>query len=471
MTKAYIGVRLRRLREEHGLTQTALAKALDISSSYLNQIENNQRPLTVPVLLRINAHFGIDVQMFSDNDEAALVSGLRDMLVDIGHAPSSMAEVRAIASNMPELGRALLQLHGDYCDARERADMLAERLSEPDIVRLARLPHAGDQVRDYFNRRHNHVAELDHAAERLHQQVELSHGDVHRFLREHLLKAHGMTVTTSTGPSTASRGEHRFEAERQSVVLAPHLTPGQQAFQMAVELARLEHGETMDRLIADAGFDGDEQHRLARIGLGNYFAGALLMPYGPFLAAAEASGYDIEWLAQRFGVGFESVCHRLSTLQRPGAHGLPFCFIRVDRAGNVSKRHSATEFQFSRVGGSCPLWIVYEAFNQPGRVLTQIAAMPDGRHHFWISRQVSSGPSFHGSQRKTFAVSLGCELRHAQRLVYSRGLDLRPGNDATPIGPGCRVCDRHVCIQRAFPALSSASRADVAESRLSASGT
>jgi len=177
------------------------------------------------------------------------------------------------------------------------------------------------------------------------------------------------------------------------------------------------------------------------------------MPYGAFLQAAEELGYDIERLANRFGVGFEAVCHRLSTLQRPGAPGLPFFFVRVDRAGNVSKRHSAADFHFSRVGGTCPLWIVYEAFSQPERVLTQIAAMPDGRNYFWIARQVVSGPVGYGRPQKTFAVGLGCDLRHAHRLVYSRGLDLSAPTAATPIGAGCKVCEREDCAQRAFPSL------------------
>ena len=138
---------------------------------------------------------------------------------------------------------------------------------------------------------------------------------------------------------------------------------------------------------------------------------------------------------------------------RRGAAGLPFFFIRVDRAGNISKRHSATDFHFSQVGGSCPLWIIYEAFNQPGRILTQVARMPDGRRHFWLARQVSSGPVGHGQPRKTFAVALGCELQHADRLVYARGLDTQNPSNAVPIGPGCRVCPREDCMQRAFAAL------------------
>jgi XRE family transcriptional regulator, fatty acid utilization regulator len=194
-----------------------------------------------------------------------------------------------------------------------------------------------------------------------------------------------------------------------------------------------------------------ETHALARIGLANYFAGALLMPYGAFLAAAERERYDIERLGALFGVGYETICHRLSSLQRPGALGVPFFFIRVDRAGNISKRQSATDFHFSRVGGTCPLWNVYEAFAQPGRILTQVAQMPDGRTYLWIARTVQHAAGGDGDPGKTFAIGLGCDIRHAGRLVYSKGLALADPAAATPIGAGCKVCERPACPQRAFP--------------------
>ncbi|MCF2135472.1 DUF2083 domain-containing protein, partial [Mycetohabitans sp. B3] len=123
----------------------------------------------------------------------------------------------------------------------------------------------------------------------------------------------------------------------------------------------------------------DEARGVARIGLANYFAGALLLPYRPFLDAAASTRYDIDQLARRFEVGFETICHRLSTLQRPNARGVPFIFVRTDSAGNISKRQSATAFHFSRVGGNCPLWVIHQAFARPGQFLTQVAQMPDER--------------------------------------------------------------------------------------------
>jgi len=452
MSKVYMGVRLQRLREEHRITQVALAKALGISPSYLNQIERNQRPLTVPILLRINAQFGVDVQFFAEDDEARLIADVRDVLAETGAGTVSVAETRSLASNMPEIARAVVELHRRGRAAAERADALAAQLGDGHKLASQAQPGASDEVRDYLNRRYNHVAELDQAAEAIFEESGLAVGDVATRLAQRLVQRHGVRIAVAGADDTAF-GKQRFDAGNRVLHLPEYLRPGQQAFQMAMQLALLELGGMLDQLIRDGGFAGAESQRLARIGLANYFAGALVMPYALFLQAAEELSYDIERLSNRFGVGFEAVCHRLSTLQRPGAPGLPFFFVRVDRAGNVSKRHSAADFHFSRIGGTCPLWIVYEAFSQPERVLTQIAGMPDGRNYFWIARQVVSGAVGYGRPQKTFAVGLGCDLRHAHRLVYSRGLDLSDPGAATPIGVGCKVCERQRCPQRAFPSL------------------
>jgi predicted transcriptional regulator len=231
--------------------------------------------------------------------------------------------------------------------------------------------------------------------------------------------------------------------------LSTSLNPGQQAIRMGAQIALLECADLIDEIIEEERFDDVQTQILTRVGLANYFAAALVLPYGAFLEASETTRYDIELLTEHFAMGWESVCHRLSTLQRPKARGVPFSFVRVDRAGNMSKRQSATGFPFSRSGGTCPLWNVYEAFNAPGRVMTQIAAMPDGQRYLWIARTVTHQHGGFGRPGKSFAIGLGCEIRHAGRLVYSAGMDLHATEAATPIGPGCKTCDRLTCPQRA----------------------
>lgn len=466
MRKAFMGVRLKRLREERGLTQVALARALDLSASYLNQLEKNQRPLTVPILLKINAVFGIDVQLFSEDEEARLIADLRDVLADPGlDEEIALTEIREIASNMPAVGRAIVKQHHRLRQASERADALATRLGvgAEDRAPAQLMPY--EQVRDYFYAHHNYFAELDEAAERIFVAARLSVGDCATGLKRHLADRLGVQVVIEPPSQTHHPLQRSFDASARILRLSSTLMPGQMAFEMATQLAYIEMGDVIDALARDAAAGSEETYRLARIGLANHFAGALIMPYGLFFEAAERLRYDIDLLRQRFGVGFETICHRLSTLQRADARGVPFFFVRVDRAGNISKRQSATDFHFSRVGGSCPLWNVYEAFATPGRILTQLASMPDGRTYLWIARTVSRGQGGYGAPSKTFAIGLGCDLSHAHRLVYAKGLDLKDQSAAVPIGAGCKICERPSCPQRAFPAIGRRTAIDENERR------
>lgn len=450
MRKTFMGVRLRKLRAERGLSQVALAHALGLSPSYLNQIEQNQRPLTVAVLLKISRTLGVDVQQFSEDEEARLVADMREALADNpGGEAVALPELREVASQMPAIGRAIVALQRRHQEAMERLEAMAAELGDERGELTSARPMPFEAVRDFFFANQNYFDPLDVAAEALASQARAGGGPLSEWLLQRLMKNHGVRVVPTDEGATDS--QRRYDPASRVLRLSAGLEPGQQAFQLATQLALLEQSGQIDSLADAAGFDDDRAHGLARIGLANYFAGALLLPYGVFLAAAEGRRYDIDQLARRFGVGFETVCHRLSTLQRPEAPGVPFFFIRVDRAGNISKRQSATHFHFSKTGGTCPLWNVYEAFAQPGRILPQLARMPDGRTYLWIARTVSHGQRGFGSPGKTFSIGLGCDIRHAPRLVYAKGLDLKDPDAPTPIGMGCKVCERMACPQRAFP--------------------
>lgn len=466
MKKLYGGMRLKRLREERRLTQQALADRIGVSLSYLNQIENNQRPLTAAVLLKLNAAFGLDVQLFSGEDEARLVGELRAALADPGLGQSvALAEIKEIAANMPAVGRALVLLQKRLTRAQEEAAAFAARLGggreEPGAAPFLATPF--EEVRDFFTARHNHVDALDRAAEAVSGLMGDPIGRMAPALEAYLRTRHGVSLLRREAEGL----QRAFDPEARILHLSERLTAGRQAFQMATQLAFLEFGPLLEAQLASAAFSTGEARALTRIGLANYFAGALILPYRAFLEAAEALRYDIDLLGRKFGVGFETISHRLSTLQRPGAQGVPFFFIRVDRAGNISKRQSATDFHFSRGGGTCPLWNVYEAFSHPGWILTQLAEMPDGRTYLWVARMVSQRIGGYGAPEKSFAVGLGCDLHHARRLVYSTGLRLDDPQARTPIGAGCKICERPACPQRAFPPVARPLAVD--ENRRSAS--
>ncbi|MEV7844903.1 short-chain fatty acyl-CoA regulator family protein [Streptomyces cyaneofuscatus] len=445
--KIYAHAKLRRLRRERGMNQVELARALGLSTSYLNQIEHSRRPLTAPVLLRIAEVFGVDPEFFSEADEERLTTDLRAALGDEACGTQvPLEEAADVARDHPEVARALVALHHRYRDAAERVVALAPPQDGESL--LTAEPH--DEVRDFFYAHHNHFGALDAVAERT--AADLGTGSAGRTadaLKERLAARHGITVVVADPERAADA--RKFDPGSGLLLLSPWLSEAQRAFQLATQLALLEHGSLLDTLVAGGELASEQAAGLARIGLANYFAGALLMPYTAFHRAAEELRYDIELLQARFGVGFETVCHRLSTLQRTGERGVPFSFLRVDRAGNISKRQSASDFHFSRLGGTCPLWTVYEAFSAPGRILTQVAEMPDGKRYFWVARTVTRGGFGHRAPRADFAVALGCELRHAHRLVYAGGLALDDPRSVTPIGLGCRICERQDCAQRARP--------------------
>ncbi|MGE2719499.1 acetate metabolism transcriptional regulator RamB [Mycolicibacterium celeriflavum] len=457
MAKTFVGSRVRQLRSERGFSQAALAQMLDISPSYLNQIEHDVRPLTVAVLLRITEVFGVDATFFASEDDTRLVAELREVTLDRDlDIDVDLAEIADMVAAHPNLARAMVNLHRRYqLTTTQLAAATEDRFNAGGGFSSGSgaitMPH--EEVRDYFYERQNYLHELDTAAEDLTIRMRMHRSELARQLSDRLTMVHGVRITQrmDLGESVL----HRYDPETKTLVLNNHLSSGQTVFRMAAELAYLEFGGLIDKLVDEGKFTSEESTRLARMGLANYFAAAMVLPYTQFHDVAENFRYDVERLSAFYSISYETIAHRLSTLQRPSMRGVPLSFVRVDRAGNMSKRQSATGFHFSSSGGTCPLWNVYETFANPGKILVQVAQMPDGRNYLWVARTVERRAQRYGQPGKTFAIGLGCELRHAHRLVYSEGLDLS-GEVATPIGAGCRVCERDNCPQRAFPALGRA---------------
>lgn len=449
MAKTFAGARLRRLREEQGLTQVALARVLGLSTSYVNQLENDQRPITVPVLLTLTERFDLPTHYFAPESDARLVSDLRAVLADTS---ATAAQVEELVARMPAIGQTLVNLHRRLHDTTADLEALHSR-ANVDTPGIAQQPMPFEEVRDFFYDRKNYIGELDVAAEDLFNENRLRIGGLDGQLAQLLADQLDVTVVIDDGQALDPNSKRLFAPESKTLYLARWLHPGQRAFQLATQIALLTQDRLISGIIAADDQLSDDARGVARIGLANYFAGALLLPYLRFLDAAEGVRYDIDQLARRFEVGFETICHRLSTLQRPNARGIPFIFVRTDSAGNISKRQSATAFHFSRVGGNCPLWVVHHAFSRPGQFLTQVAQMPDDRSYFWIARTTTAEPSRYLGPDKSFAIGLGCDVAHAGKLIYSVGIDPTNTESIVPIGAGCKICDRPACPQRAFPYL------------------
>jgi XRE family transcriptional regulator, fatty acid utilization regulator len=445
--KLYAGAKLREIRRRLGLTQKDFAAKLGVSLPYLNQMENNNRPVSTTVVLALAQEFGLDVTELSTGDSERLVSDMREALADpvFGDATAPLADLRLTASNAPALARAFLELHRSYRQTHERLASLDEALGRED-ARTQTSPW--DEVRDFFHYCDNYIDAVDRAAENFGAQEKGADRSDRRRAALDWLQGHDVTVRLSdSGPLRL------YDATSQTLHLSARAAPETQSFQLLLQVALLRQNQLLEATLDLARFHSDEARAIAKIGLANYFAGAALMPYAAFLAAAQDCRHDLEILANRFGASIEQVAHRLSTLQRPGAKGIPFFFVRVDQAGTITKRHSATRLQFARFGGACPLWNVHRAFETPGHFLRQLAETPDGVRYISLARDVSKPGGSFGAPVRRYAIALGCEVRHAGSLVYGDNLDLRNASAFEPIGISCRICERRECHQRSVPPL------------------
>ncbi|RVQ65272.1 XRE family transcriptional regulator [Croceicoccus ponticola] len=441
--RIFAGQSVRALRERHGMKQAELAAALAISVSYLSQIESDDRPLTAPILATLTRRFGMARDEIRGESSDARAEALLQAASDpIFAEPLDEALASRAVRQLPHLAERFVALHRAYRDAGERLQMLDEAMGA-GTDRTARLPW--EEVRDWFHDAGNYVDALDRAAEDLATRLAADGASPGTIALERFAgNALGLTVVDGDGAAL-----RRMEAGR--LTLDSAQPPETRRFQLAHQIVALALKQDVEAVIAVSGLTTQAARDLLAVGLANYTAGALLMPYATFRDAALGERHDIDRLTRRFSVSFEQACHRLSTLQRPDARGVPFFFCRVDMAGNITKRHSATRLQFARFGGACPLWIVHEAVAIPDRILTQLAEMPDGVRYVSMAKGlVKPSGSFTRPPRR-YAVALGCEAEHAGSFIYADGMDLSARSSATPIGTSCRICPRESCDQRAFP--------------------
>lgn len=89
----------------------------------------------------------------------------------------------------------------------------------------------------------------------------------------------------------------------------------------------------------------------------------------------------------------------------------------------------------------------------PGMIRTQLARLPDGTTFFCIARTVAKPSGGFRDPQTMLSIGLGCDAAHARDIVYADGVDTTHRDHVSEIGPGCRICDRTDCRQRAFPPL------------------
>jgi predicted transcriptional regulator/transcriptional regulator with XRE-family HTH domain len=442
--KLFLGARLKRLRRDRGLNQTRMADELGISASYLNHLERNQRPVTAGILLRLAETFDIDIKAFaSESGDPAGAQQLSEifsdpMLTDLGISRYELVE---LADNAPAIADGIARLYTAFRELQRRPADAPAGGTDPRVLITPET-----WVRDYIQAQRNHWPELEEGAETLGGA--LNHPlSVAEPLRQRLKDAWGVEVRV-VSPEVLEDASQSYDPQRRTLMLSSLLRPENRTFGIAYQLSLLEFAPTIAKMLEAARPPDPGSRRLLHMSFANYAAGAIMMPYGKFLRAAEEQRYAIDRLCSQFGANVEQVSHRLTTMGRSGAKGVPFFMLRVDPAGNISKRYAGESFPFSHFGGTCPRWQLHAAFQTPGQTIRQIIETPDGQRFFTISRTIERPirPDLHDDA--LLAIGLGCDVKHAHRIAYSDGLDLL-NTPATPVGPACAICPRLQCRYRA----------------------
>jgi predicted transcriptional regulator/transcriptional regulator with XRE-family HTH domain len=438
-----IGGRIKRLRRQKNMGQAELAQVLGISPSYLNLIEHNRRRVTVSVLMKAASHFGVEAGELADNEEPRLTGDLMEIFGDNLFADSDVTnqDIRDFAGSNPAVARAVLRLFDSWRALKAQTADAAARGLEPGVL------VATDAVSDFLQENSNYFGPLEDEAERMRHDIDFAADSFEYGLKTYLFNVFGLQWKVTPLPGGTAR---RLDATRGEILTSDVLPGETSVFVAAQQLALMASGHTIDRLIAESTLPA-EAAPLARNALAAYVAGALMMPYAPFLAACRETRYDIERVGRRFRASFEQVCHRMTSLQRPGQSGVPLHLVRTDIAGNISKRFSLSGIHIPRHSGACPRWNVYAAFLHPQEINVQVSQMPEGQRYFCIAKSIAKGGHRHGAPRRHLSIGLGCHVALAGQLIYSDGLDLDDPRLAVPIGVGCRSCPRLDCEQRAQP--------------------
>lgn len=451
--KIFAGPRLRRIRNQLELTQTAMAEELGISPSYLNLIERNQRPLTVQLLIKLSTVYKLDLDELQ-GETTGTVSALKEVFGDpllAGELPGD-TELLEVADAAPNAASGVLKLYRAYKESQSRLSDLSDLLAQEGrttAVTDTRLPV--DEVRDVFEKRSNYSDPIEAAAETFYEQLAPG-DDLAAALKTWLAKEHGIVVRLLP-VHTMPNWRRRFDRHSMRLFLSERLSPFDQLREIALEAAQLAFRDAILEELGKLDLSSDEARRLARFEIARYAAHALMMPYGAFQAAAQRARYDVDVLRSRFHVSYEQAANRLTMLQRPGATGVPFFMLEVDNAGNRFRRAGARGFPHSRFGGACPKLNIHVSFTQPGQIFVDAVEMPDGAEFLVISRTLEGPQVAYNERVRRTALMLVCDIGFRDEVVYGAAVT-GAGQAPTPVGPACRLCERPSCLSRAEPPLT-----------------
>ena len=448
-----IGPKIKAFRRQLGLQANKLAEELNISPSYLNLIEGGKRKIDGDLLLKICEKLNIELSQLSSKTDINLENTLSEILDDQLFEDLDILgpEVRDLVGTNPKIGKAIVRL-GDILKKKDHEMINKIETISGKIVDNRKNSFPGEVISDFLQENKNYFPKLEHFANSIFAKVQKNNRTRYISLCDFLKKEYSIIVKDII-PEEKKPFSKVFNKKTKELLLSDYNSLETKKLHAAAQIAQEGAINLINSYLGKFKFPSEESKRLTQVALLNYCGAAILMPYKLFHAECKKLKYDLQLLQNTFATSFEQVAHRVTCLQDSKLPGIPFHFLRVDMAGNISKRFSLSGIEIPRYGGACPRWNVYSAFTRPGVIQAAVSKMTNGEKYVCIARTVEKGVGRYGQSKSILSIGLGCEAKYAKEFVYTENLDISDKKTEIPIGVSCRTCDRLDCSQRAFPPL------------------
>ena len=448
-----IGPKIKSFRRQLGLQANKLAEQLGISASYLNLIESGKRKIDGDLLLKVCEELKIELSDLTNKSDLNLVNDISELLDDKLFEDLDIVgpEVKDLVNTNPKIAKALIKLGDNFKQKDHEMINKVENLSGK-IIDSRKTAFPGEVISDFLQEKKNYFPKLEEFANNVFEKVQKNNRTRYVALCEFLKTEYSITVKDVI-PDEGKPFSKIFDKNKKELLLSDYNSLETKKLHAAAQIAQEGAMEEINNYLSEFKFPTEESKRLTQIALLNYCGAAILMPYKLFHSECKKLKYDLELLQNTFATSFEQVAHRVTSLQDPKLPGIPFHFLRVDVAGNISKRFSLSGIEIPRYGGACPRWNVYSAFSRPGVIQAAVSKMTNGEKYVCIARTVEKGVGRYGQKKSMLSIGLGCEAKYAKDFVYTENLSLSDKKTEIPIGVSCRTCDRLDCSQRAFPPL------------------
>ncbi|MDC0054346.1 short-chain fatty acyl-CoA regulator family protein [Candidatus Pelagibacter sp.] len=448
-----IGPKIKGFRRQLGIQANKLAEKLNISPSYLTLIEGGKRKIDADLLLKICQELKIEVSDLAIKSDINLANNISELLDDklFDDLDILGPEVKDLANTNPKIGRALIRL-GDILKKKDHELVNKIEKLSGKIVDSRKSSFPGEVISDFLQENKNYFPRLEDFANKIFDRVKQNNRTRYIALCNFLKSEYEITVKDVI-PEEGKPFSKIFNKKNKELILSDYLSLETKKLHAAAQIAQEGAIDEINRLLESFNFPSEESKKLTNVALLNYCGAAILMPYKLFHSECKKLKYDLELLQNTFATSFEQVTHRVTCLNDPDLPGVPFHFLRVDVAGNISKRFSLSGIEIPRYGGACPRWNVYSAFSRPGVIQAAVSKMTNGEKYVCIARTVEKGIGRYGQKKSMLSIGLGCEAKYAKDFVYTENLDIHDKKSEIPVGVSCRTCDRLDCSQRAFPPL------------------